>query len=198
MIHRYKILETVQTKLNEISIKKKSEFGSGMEHKLYPSMKYPDRLIKVGEKEIVDEWVGLFKSNPELFPKVYRMGETQNGKYYWVEIEKVDTERAKQEWQELEDELEILDFIDPEGGKYGMDLTDIYINYGDDKSKMREIYSELKQKNERTLKLFDKWFGFFKKCERAKSKFVGHETLIDAHRYNFGYNEKGELKCIDP
>jgi len=26
---------------------------------------------------------------------------------------------------------------------------------------------------------------------------VGHETLVDAHRYNFGYGSDGRLKCLD-
>lgn len=198
MIYDSQILEKIRIRLTEISIKRKPMFGSGMEHKLYPSMKYPDRLIKIGEKVVVDEWVELFESNPELFPKVYRMGKTQDGKNFWVEIEKVDTQRAKDEWQELEDLLELYDLIDPEGGTYGRDLTDIYLDFGDNKSKMREILNTLKSKDTKTFEIFNKWFIFFKKCEKAKSKFIGHDTLIDAHRYNFGYNDRGELKCIDP
>lgn len=198
MIYDFEILKKIRFKLNEISIQRKPIFGSGMEHKLYPSIKYPDRLIKIGEKDVVEEWVELFKSNPELFPKVHRMGESRDKKYFWVEIEKVDTQRAKDEWQELEDLLELYDFIDPEGGTYGRDLTDIYLDFGDKKSEMQQILKKMKEQNKETFDLFTKWFNFFKKCEKAKSKFVGHETLIDAHRYNFGYNENGQLKCIDP
>ena len=60
-----------------------------------------------------------------------------------------------------------------------------------------EIANKLNDYDKDTYNLFIKYFKLFKDCEKAIEKIVGHETLVDAHRYNFGYSSDGKLKCLD-
>ena len=62
------IKASIKKILNEIKVKEKTPFGWGTEHKIFPSQKFPDRLYKVGEKDSVDRWFEIFKSNPNMFP----------------------------------------------------------------------------------------------------------------------------------
>ena len=188
--------------LKEVRTKEKSKYGQGMEHIIYPSKNHPNRLFKIGEREIVEQWVKIFRSNPNLFPKIYRAGKISDSRDkringYYVEIEKLDTDRAIKEWEELENKLEEAGIIDFEDGEFGRDITDIYINYEDDQKTITNIATKLKQYDIKSYDLFIKWFKLFKECQKSIEKVVGHETLVDAHKYNFGYGEDGNLKCLD-
>jgi len=68
--------------LDELSITDKPVYGHGMEHKLYASKSNPNILYKVGDKPTVLLWSKLFKSNPSLFPKVFKVGPIKNNPYY--------------------------------------------------------------------------------------------------------------------
>lgn len=196
------ILRLIREELNEVLTTKKEKFGSGMEHTIYPSKKHPDRLFKVGDRDVVENWVKIFQSNPELFPKIYRVGKlskTGNPKTekYFVEIEKLETEKSKQEWQELEDKLEEANLTDWDDGAFGRGLTDIYMNYENDQKTITHIASELKKRGDKGYDLFIKWFKFIKDCQNAIEKVRNQPTLVDAHIYNFGYGKDGKLKCLD-
>jgi hypothetical protein len=45
----------------------------------------------VGHKDVVDEWFEVFKSNSNIFPKVFRAGKMKDKNIYYVEIEKLNT-----------------------------------------------------------------------------------------------------------
>ena len=196
------ILQLIREELKEISTAPKKRYGQGMEHTIYPSKSNPDRLFKVGEQEMVEQWVKIFRSNPEIFPKIYRVGKISdprdkriNG--YYVEIEKLDTDKAIKEWEQLEDKLEeagITDFFD---GAFGRDITDIYVNHEHDQKTITYIATKLKEYDVKSYDLFIKWFKLFKECQNEIEKVVGYGTLVDAHRYNFGYGADGKLKCLD-
>lgn len=185
----------IRNLLSEIRTQKKDEFNHGMEHKIYASKSNPDRLFKVGD-EGVQYWVQIFRSNPNIFAEVYRTGKLDKWNYY-AEIEKLETNRVLKEWQQIEDRLEELGIIDSEDGLYGRDITDIYTNHGHDQKAIIEIAEKLKNYDRSSYELFLKYFKLFKDCEKSIEKFVGHETLVDAHRYNFGYSKDGKLKCLD-
>ncbi len=196
------IRKIIKGELKEVRTTKKVEYGKGMEHRIYPSSKYPDRLLKIGEKDIVEQWVKIFQSNPKIFPKIYRVGKISNYQYsdsdvFFVEIEKLDTNKALKEWDQLEDKLEESGIIDFEDGAFGRDITDIYTNYEGDQKTITHIATELKKYNVEGYNLFIKWFKLFKECQKAIEIVVGHETLVDAHKYNFGYGKDGNLKCLD-
>lgn len=196
------ILQLIREELKEINIVRKKKYKQGMEHIIYPSKNHPDRLFKVGEKEMVDQWVKIFRSNPEIFPKIYRVGKISNSgdrrvKGYYVEIEKLDTDKSIEEWEELENKLEEVGITDFEDGAFGRDITDIYVNYENDQKTITHIATELKQYDVKAYDLFIKWFKLFKECQKSIEKVTGHGTLVDAHRYNFGYGSDGKLKCLD-
>lgn len=181
--------------LSEVRTQQKSEFGRGMEHRIYPSKSNPNRLFKVGDIGVT-HWVKVFESNPEIFAKVFRTGKLDKWNYY-AEIEKLQTDRVLSEWQQIEDKLEELGIIDSEDEGYGRDITDIYTNHGHDQNVITDIAKKLSEYDKDTYNLFIKYFKLFKDCEKAIEKAVGHETLVDAHRYNFGYSSDGKLKCLD-
>lgn len=185
--------------LNEVRTQQKTEFNRGMEHRIYASKNNPDRLFKVGDEGVLD-WVKVFRSNPDIFAKVFRTGKINDDKsrdLYYAEIEKLQTDRVLSEWQQIEDKLEELGIIDSEDEGFGRDITDLYVNHGHDQKTITEIANKLNDYDKDTYNLFIKYFKLFKDCEKSIEKFVGHGTLVDAHRYNFGYSSDGKLKCLD-
>lgn len=188
--------------LKEVTTTKKTKVGQGLEHSIYPSKKFPDRLLKVGEKDNVEEWVEVFKSDQNIFPKIFRVGKISNYKYnesdvYFVEIEKLDTKKAETEWDYLHDKMEEIGLVHYEMGLYGRDFTDIYLNHGEDKDIIKNILEELKKYDSKSYQIFVKWFTLVKKCEETKNKISGKDSFVDAHKYNFGYDKNGNLKCLD-
>ena len=94
------IKKMLQKHLSELLTHEKPLFGKGVFHKIYPSKSNPDRVFKVGKPNVVEEWLNIFKQNPEYFPKVYRTGVFKNGLHY-VEVEKLDNQRVKNEWRDI-------------------------------------------------------------------------------------------------
>lgn len=185
--------------LNEVRTQQKSEFNRGMEHRIYVSKYNPDRLFKVGDEGVL-HWVEVFRSNPNIFAKVFRTGkinDVKKGGTYYAEIEKLQTDRVIKEWEQIEEKLEEIGIIDSEDGAFGRDITDIYTNHGHDQKTISEIAKRLNEYDKDTYNIFIKYFKLFKDCEKAIERVVGHETLVDAHRYNFGYSSDGKLKCLD-
>lgn len=191
--------------LKELNFQKKEILGSGGEHKVYSSSKFPDRLFKVGRKKSVEEWIEIFQSNPNLFPIVYKIGQfKKNENLFFVMIEKLDTKKAIDEWDYLHEKMEELDIIDDDdNGLYGTDLYDIYINYGGSDGNsvkfkiIEDILEKLKNYDNKAFNIFSKWFKLIKDCEKIKEKILGRPTRTDAHKYNFGYSKDGKLKCLD-
>lgn len=193
------IEQLVKKFLSEVRTQQKNEFNRGMEHRIYASKNNPDRLFKVGDEGVLD-WVKVFRSNPNIFAQVFRTGTIKSDKThenYYAEIEKLQTDRVVKEWQFMEDKLEEIGVIDSEDESFGRDITDIYTNHGHDQKTISYIANKLNDYNKEAYDLFIKYFKVFKDCERAIENVVGHETLVDAHRYNFGYSSDGKLKCLD-
>lgn len=178
--------------LSEIRVKQKDPFGWGTEHKIYPSQRHPDRLYKIGEKESVDRWFELFKSNPNIFPKVYASGFFKNKPdVKFVEIEKLDTKRVDDEWTNLEFALQDIGMLD-EDLEY---LDDIFYTIATENYNVEEILKKLKLYSPKNYLLFKKWTDFITGVSRfLKSK--GYE-YFDVHRHNFGYDKSGNIKALD-
>lgn len=189
------IEKIVKKVLKEVRTQQKGEFNRGMEHRIYPSKSNPNRLFKVGDIGVT-HWVKIFDSNPDIFAKVFRRGKLDKWNYY-AEIEKLQTDRVLSEWQKMEDKMEELGIIDSEDEGYGRDITDIYTNHGHDAKIIADIADKLKNYDKDSYNLFIKYFKLFKDCERAIEQVTGYESLVDAHRYNFGYSSDGKLKCLD-
>lgn len=180
--------------IQELGTTQKEMFGSGLEHAIYASKSNPKVLFKVGHKDIVNEWYELFKSYPALFPRVYRTGKLQDKDYYYVEIEKLDTDKFLDDWDKLEESLEDLGVVDVDRGE---SFSDLYLNYGIDAEKFKEIGVKLSKYNKRSYDFYVKLLKLIKDSERAQNSFLNKDTLIDAHKYNFGYSHDGRIKCLD-
>ncbi len=180
--------------VNELGTKEKNTFGSGLEHKIYPSLKNPNILFKVGEKDIIFEWYELFLKNPDLFTKVYGIGKIPNSDYYFVKVEKLDTKKFEKKWDDLELDLEEIGYLDVDSGE---SFSDIYFNYGSDSDKIKEILIELKNHNPDSYNFFVELITLVKNAEKKQDEFLNKNTVIDAHKYNFGFDQSGKLKLLD-
>ena len=159
-----------------------------MEHRIYASLKNPDRLFKVGDFDVVDHWVNVFRSNPEFFPKIYRAGKfPKYPKLYYVEIEKLDTKKFIENWDNLEMDLEEMGVIDLDNMN---GLDQLYLDGKLDLAISDEILDRLADYNR---KFIIELLKLVKNCESV----VGGSGIIDFHKYNFGYGSDGKIKCLD-
>jgi hypothetical protein len=180
--------------IQELGTKEKEIFGSGVEHQIYASKSNPNVLFKVGHKDTVDEWVDVFKSNGDLFPKVFRTGKMQDKDIYYVELEKLDTNKFEKRWDELELALEDIGALDVDRGE---SFADLYMNEGSDAHIFVEIGKKLINHDKRAYQFFIEFLTVIKNCERAILSVKGKDTIVDTHKYNFGYGSDGKIKCLD-
>lgn len=180
--------------LDEMHIKPKQVFNRGMEHEIYPSLKNPDILFKVGDLDIIDEWYEVFKSDSEIFPKVYKIGKVPNKNVYYVGLEKLDTNRFQKKWDDLELSMEDIGVLDVDRGET---FSDLYMNEGSDAQVFKDIAIKLVNHSRNDYNFFVEFLTVIKKCEKAILKVMGKDTIVDVHKYNFGYSKDGKLKCLD-
>lgn len=177
--------------VDELTTKPKAEFGKGTEHSIYASPNNPNVLYKIGTKKNVEKWSGVFKSNPELFPKIYRSGQLKDGRCY-VEIEKLNAEAAVKDWGHIEDALEKIGVIDTDVFNNTIDQLFIHLILGnEDYNKIHKWLSV----NKPVQALFSKWVDFLTRTYEYIKGF-GYNGL-DIHRYNFAYDQNGNPKAID-
>jgi hypothetical protein len=180
--------------IQELGTKEKEVFGSGIEHEIYASRSNPNVIFKVGHKDTVDEWYEVFKSNPEIFPKVFRAGKMQDEDIYYVELEKLDTKKFENDWDDLELAMEDIGALDVDRGE---SFADLYMNEGSDASIFVEIGKKLAKYNKDAYNFFINFLTVIKQCERAILSVKEKDTIVDAHKYNFGYGSDGKIKCLD-
>jgi hypothetical protein len=180
--------------IHELGTKEKEVFNKGMEHQIFASKSNPNVLFKVGHKDTVDEWYEVFKSEPEIFPKVFRSGKMQDKDIYYVELEKLDTNKFEKNWDDLELSLEDIGAIDVDRGET---FADLYMNEGSDASVFVDIGKKLSETNKSAYKFFIEFLTVIKKCERAILQVKNKDTIVDTHKYNFGYGSDGKIKCLD-
>jgi hypothetical protein len=180
--------------VNELGTQEKDVFGKGLEHTIYPSLKDPNILFKVGEMDVISQWYELFLNNPNIFAKVYGMGKIPNSGYFFVKIEKLDTKKFESNWDKLEESLEELGILDVDRGE---NFSDIYLNYGSDSEKIREILIELKSHDTESYKFFVELITLMKMAEKAQDDFLKKSTVVDTHKYNLGYSKDGKIKFLD-
>lgn len=191
MLSAYKIV--LHDTINE-AMREKEMYGRGIEHGIFSSSKKPNVLFKVGENEVVDEWVDIFKESPDIFPVIYKVGRMPGMKHKYVEIEKLNTRDFELKWDKLENDLEELGIVDVDRGE---SFTDIYTNYGSDAEHFKEIASSLKNHNTDSLNFFIDILRLIKQAEKVQLDVTGRDTFVDAHKYNFGYDSKNNLKILD-
>jgi hypothetical protein len=90
--------------LNEISIRKKQELGSGTESTVYDFETQPDKVITShryptwgNAEKSWDDRMAIMIENPDIFVKVYKYNEEKG----YLVIEKVDAKRLVRENEEM-------------------------------------------------------------------------------------------------
>jgi hypothetical protein len=212
-----KLLETINNEFNEG--RSRTELGSGVDHMVFTATDDSNIVYKLGPKIAIDYWFDDFKKNPNLFPKVYKRGRstfklkseksipTKKGwKTFpvgtvipidYVKLEKLDTDRVQKDWDLLDKISEDIKEVD----EYG--FLDFLIKYmvQDPANKVRgwdwqpeiDLFdSEMKKRGPQIYKLFRNYIDLVDNLKKVKP-----QSVPDIHRYNFGYDNKGKLKCLD-
>jgi hypothetical protein len=187
-------MNNLKQNIDELGTTEKQVFGSGVEHEIYASKSNPNVIFKVGHKDTVDEWYEVFKSNPEIFPKVFRAGKMQDKNIYYVELEKLDTDKFENNWDDLELAMEDIGALDVDSGE---SFADLYMNEGSDANVFIEIGKKLSKHSKKDYDFFIELLRVIKECERTQLSVTGKDTIVDAHKYNFGYGGDGKIKCLD-
>ena len=180
---------SIKGEYNEVDIKQKTPIGGGNFHKVYDSNYKPDVVYKIGDESVVRNWYELFKSNPDLFPKVYRKGvvnvpiKNQNGdivkkvKKSYVEVEKIDTKRLEKEWK-------LIDKFCNGNLQYNItrieEKDDFFQDLGDEISKVNTPLYEA------FVRIYNLVYSVYEIKPSA-----------DIHIGQFGYDKQGNLKCLD-
>lgn len=159
--------------------------------KIYPSKSNPDRVFKVGKIKVVKEWLDLFEQYPEYFPLVYRSGILKNGLYY-VEVEKLDNQRVKNEWRDINRILARLK-MDGVSERQHCEYIETIWNMDDDDVKI--VLSEFIRTAPESYDLIKSWIMFLRDVNALAEGRTGWE--LDSHSGNFGYDKEGNKKCLD-
>jgi hypothetical protein len=205
------IIEMIQHDVDEIATKEKELVGKGAFHNVYPSNKNPNMVYKIGFDEDVNGWVDLFKSRPDIFPKVYgtghvniklkkqvtnfswRTGEfkpiTYNPgdtvKVKYVGVERLNTEKAKQHWNSLANVVSVMS---------GKSLQTYLTSLGMDEEMEEEFLSigeRIKETgNDFIYNIFVEFYNLIQSVYELK-------PVADVHVGNYGYDKDGNLKCLD-
>jgi hypothetical protein len=187
-------MSKLKQNIEEIGTSEKQVYGKGIEHQIYGSKSNPNVVFKVGHKDVVDEWFEVFKSNSNIFPKVFRAGKMKDKNIYYVEIEKLNTKYFEKKWDDLELSLEDIGAIDVDSRE---SFSDLYMKYGSNSSIFVDIAKKLKKHNIDSYNFFIELLKVIKESERALLSVSGKDTIVDVHKYNFGYGGDGKIKCLD-
>lgn len=179
--------------LNEMPITKKEKFGQGSFHDIYSFNRFPDRLFKVGRRDDVEEWLKVFSAKKKLFPKVFSVKNVKDklGLFY-VEIEKLDTDRVIKEWRIMENALELAGIIDLDDLENSIDFT--LQNVLVSESLFNLCKTTLRKTDMVAYNLFIKWVPFLYEVQGVVERITNRN--LDLHRYNFGYSG-AQMKCLD-
>ncbi len=181
--------------VDELSTMAKPVYGSGTEHKLYSSKTNPNVLYKVGKRTGVEKWVKLFRSNVSIFPKIYKVGNLDERLMY-VQIEKLNTNRAENEWEQIAIELLNLNILTKyyNGVEKVRALASLYIDILSGGIEYEEVYHAL-EGTPKLQQLFLNWVLFISKA----TDYVENNGYrgLDLHSGNFAYDSSGNIKCVD-
>jgi hypothetical protein len=192
--------------MTEISTKLKSDYKGGVDHKVFFSKKYPDKLFKVGPKRSIDRWFDIFNSNSQIFPKVYYrkqlkgnewknfatfFDDLQDTQYDYVLIERLNTDDFEKFWLELDNALVYI--LDEDDIDQDVDLELISFEYKTN-PEYKKIWIELLEflkKNkphlyDRAVELHE----IIKTLHKVKE-------FPDIHMFQFGIDSSGKIKALD-
>ena len=187
------LIETVLQQ-NEIATKFKEPYGHGANHKIYQTND-PTKLIKVGNKTLVDAWYDLFKSNPNIFAKVYKRGKTKiwdnrRDEFYfgdYVMIEKLNVRAFKSLWFYFE---KASDRYQESMGREVNDSLQYYITRIEDNM---EFIRGMAKSMEEDVTLHNRFVEFV----NLLLDIYELKPAADVHVDQFGIDEQGKIKCLD-
>lgn len=198
-----------EEEVDEVRTQNKEMFDRGAFHMIYQSKSNPNVLFKIGTESMVNSWLEIFRSRPDLFPIVKRVGTidykfpkafneidpltheiiNHNAgdivKIKYVEIEKLDVNRAEIHWDRLDDYLRGLT-----GKPLQTFLTHISIE-DPLENEFIEIGNKLKENGNKFL------YDIFRDFYNLLIQVYELKPTSDVHRRNFGYNEDMKLKMLD-
>lgn len=207
----YNTTKTNDQDLAEATPVEKPEIGAGVDHHIYPSKHNPNIVYKLGTKEVVDWWYNDFKNNPDIFAHVYGRGSTKMKlkkdknvftpegwvtkkagtiiPIDYVKIEKLDAERAKNDWQEIDQA--VMELSENDSYIFLDYVIDHLIRKNQPKSKyMEHVEDGIKRFFPELVGKFEMFMNLIDKLEEVKH-------MPDVHLNNFGYDKNGVLKCLD-
>ena len=166
--------------VDELKNVPKKKIGSGMFHNVFPSTHNPHIVYKIGMTRSVDEWVDIFKGRPDLFPKIYGKGKTmyEGNEYSYAVVEKLNTKRAEQEWSRIS--AFFYDFDED---------FQILVMYGY-YDRIDTVLIDMKRMEPDLYEICEKYLSLVQRVEDYSGK-------KDSHGGQFGYDNKGNLKCLD-
>jgi hypothetical protein len=187
--------------IKEISVDKKERMGRGSFHDVYPLKYDSDKVVKVPRSKDgyaaseylesgSDSWFNIFKKYPQYFPEVYKITDK------YIILEKLDTNRVKQDLIGMEDELVSI------SPTFSNMIEEI--NYGVTEvldglvmGKLSGINEDIKMLNMLIKKSYNK--DIFKRYIDLLLSIRGERIrdFIDVNDGNFGYNKEGKLKMLD-
>lgn len=184
IINENQLLEIISGEFNEVKIEKKDLLGSGAYHNVYPSKLNPNIVYKIGSKQSIDSWIETFKSHPEIFPKVYRRGNTKIKTPYgdhdvdYVAIEKLETKSFEDFWMLI---AKYFDYM----------LKGVLRSYNSNLSVIKNRGDMiLDNEGEETYK------KFLELLDVVKTLFTIKKDP-DITPLNFGFDKNGNIKCLD-
>lgn len=173
--------------INEMIAKQKDVIGKGAFHSIYPSIKNPDIVYKIGyNPDKMKLWVELFNEFPDLFPKTY--GDIKSFKFdvkgfngsvikkkmgYYIAVEKLDTKSFLNFWNQI-DEL----CVDNE--------FQHYLKYYD----LDEMYNLAEKIKPELLDQFIEFVNLVDTIYEIKPS-------ADLHKDQFGIDKDNKIKCLD-
>lgn len=180
---KIKITEEQYKKIvNELKIKDKKMLGHGVEHDIFPSEKNPNVIYKVGNYSTIKELKDFIDGGPEFFPKLYGMRKLSSDKFqrddiYFLILEKLDTKSFVEKCGKI---FPIMD-------KY--ELFKSFRHY--------ECFIVVKKylEDEELREFCDKVVKLLSGMKRTFGN--GPFFDFDLHKYNFGIDRNGDVKCLD-
>ena len=188
------ILIEVALQQNELSTKYKEIYNHGANHKIYQTND-PTKLIKVGDRLLVDSWYDLFKANPNIFAKVYKRGKTKiwdnkREEFYigdYVMIEKLNARAFKSLWYYFE---KTFDRYQESLGRSDYDNFQYYITRIEDNM---EFIRGMAKSMEHDVTLHNRFVEFV----NLLLDIYELKPAADVHVDQFGIDGEGKIKCLD-
>ncbi len=177
------------------TIRLKPVMGLGREHKVFESVLYPNKIIKVESTPgTVNKWYDIFKNRPDIFPEIFKtikVSGKEGEKLIGVVLERLDTSKFTKLWDEIESEMYPL-FKNLPTSEREVSLEGIvkYIKSPKVKKHWEELLIFTKKQNPGLSKSVDE----FSKMVNELYKITPNP---DIRKFNFGYTDKGILKCLD-